>query len=285
MMALRQLVLGLMGALISVLLVLGALSAASVEGMVLYTPTIENTATAGMPVPGQNTATPMPSLTAVPPTSCPPPEGWEGYTLQNGDTLEALSSARGVSVESIVQGNCLVSDTLMPGAILYLPPLPTPTLTATPQAPEPTELPAVIPPTPTVRACGHPNNWVPYIVQPGDTLYSLANATGTTVTEIMFANCLNNSDFIQAGMTIYLPRLPVRTAVPTIPPTATSKPPTNTSVPPANTPVPPTSTSIPPSDTPVPAPPTDTPIPPADTAPPPVTTNVPPTATQENTLP
>ena len=256
MMALRQLLLGFMGALTSVLLVLGALSAASVEGIVLYTPTSENTPTAGMPVPGQNTATPMPSPTAVPPTSCPPPAGWEGYTLQNGDTLEALSTARGVSIETIIQGNCLVSDTLMPGAILYLPPLPTQTPTktetATTQAPQPTEPPVDIPATPTVRACGHPNQWVAYTVQPGDTLYSLANATGTTVSELMFANCLNDSNYILAGMTIYLPRLPVRTAVPTIPPTATLKPPTKTAIPPTNTSVPPTNTSIPPSDTPIP---------------------------------
>ncbi|HMN63152.1 MAG TPA: LysM domain-containing protein, partial [Anaerolinea sp.] len=122
---LRQLGLGLLGAVLSGLLVLGALSVATVEGMIFYTPTPENTATSGMPVPGQDTATPIPTPTEIPPTNCPPPAGWEGYILQSGDSLEALSALRGVSVESIMQGNCLLSPSLIPDKILFLPPLPT----------------------------------------------------------------------------------------------------------------------------------------------------------------
>jgi LysM repeat protein len=43
-----------------------------------------------------------------------------------------------------------------------------------------------------------------YIIQPGDTLFSIAQRYGTTVDEIVYANGLSN-DFIQAGQVLNIP--------------------------------------------------------------------------------
>jgi len=48
---------------------------------------------------------------------------------------------------------------------------------------------------------------VPYTVQAGDTLYSLAVRTGTTVARIQQANCLQGT-IILIGQTLYLPTVP-----------------------------------------------------------------------------
>lgn len=44
-----------------------------------------------------------------------------------------------------------------------------------------------------------------YIVQPGDTLWSIASRFGTTVQAIMQANGLSNPNFIYAGLRLYIP--------------------------------------------------------------------------------
>jgi LysM repeat protein len=55
------------------------------------------------------------------------------------------------------------------------------------------------------------------VVQPGDTLYRLALNTGTSVSQIMLANCLD-STWILAGQLLWLPVLPPPTAtIPSIP--------------------------------------------------------------------
>jgi len=46
-----------------------------------------------------------------------------------------------------------------------------------------------------------------YVVQPGDTLSSLAEDFGTTVEEIMAANGLTDPNAIQAGQTLIIPAL------------------------------------------------------------------------------
>lgn len=89
--------------------------------------------------------------------------------------------------------------------------------TDTPE-PTPTETPsATQTPTntnlPTVTSCVKRFDWPTYRVKRGDTLFSIAIATGSTVRELMGANCLT-SDLIITGQTLYVPRLPV-TATPT----------------------------------------------------------------------
>jgi LysM repeat protein len=93
----------------------------------------------------------------------------------------------------------------------------TATATATPTA---TPTATTQPPTPLPQCVVRPPaNWTPYLVQRGDTLFSLARQTSTTVGRIKQVNCLN-SDTIFYGTNLYLPARP--TATPTT--TATTTP-------------------------------------------------------------
>lgn len=260
----RQLAVGFGMALASSAIVLGALSIASAEGISQYTFTPTITSTPGLPQPGQITDTPQPTPTPIPPTDCPPPPGWVSYSVQAGDTLELLSALYGIPPEQISISNCLRSDILIPPSNLYLPPLPTATITPTPVViPGVTEEPTSTPARPTVRPCGRPPGWVPYIIREDDTLYSLSNILGVTIGELQFANCINNPDNIRAGDILFVPFIPVRSPTPTSTnmPTQTSVPPTNTAVPPTSTPVPPTETPVPPTEVPSETPTTDEPTP------------------------
>ena len=212
------------------------------------------------------TATPLPPTATLPPTptltpACLPPASWRVYVVQHGDTLVALAWRTGTTVSAIMQANCLSSQTIYAGQRLYLPPV-------------------TILPTPTPFPClGPPPSWQIYVVQRGDTLYSLARRFGTTITAIIQANCLR-SYTIYVGQQLYLPPLP-----PTFTPTATGTP-TDTPTPTPSLTITPTATE---TETPTPAitetatpgtvvPPTDTPTPTAtETATP--GTVVPPTDT------
>jgi LysM repeat protein len=282
----RQMAGGLAITLVVIVIVGASLSNAIAEQRLLIEP-IPPTRTPA-PASPQPTSTPAPtskpgepSPTATlppPPTTCAPPEGWEPYVVQEGDTIPALAAAFGVMPEAISQANCLTVASLVPGSILYLPPL------SSTASPSPSST-SNAPPTNTPIPCGPPSGWDLYTVQSGDTLYSLAQATNTTVYALQAANCLGGSTFIQAGEQIWLPFIPVKTATPT--PTA-SVTPTQSQTSPAPTATPtvtPTSTVTPtatpsPTFTPTPSPsPSPTPSPTeTDTA-----TSPPPTATETGT--
>ncbi len=239
--------------------------------------------------------TPIPTTTSPLPEECGAiPVGWVPTTVRPGENLMTLAVRSGTSEAAIIRANCLRQEMLLPGLIIYLPPAP-----------------------PTRQPCGPPAFWAQYVVQSGDTMFSLALRHGTTVYAIINANCLSSSD-LRAGQVIFLPPLritatplPPSPEIPSAtpwPPTSTPFPPTNTPVPPTDTPAPPTTTpsatatatatntatavppTITPSQTPLPptptetataVPPTDTPtsLPPTDTPLPPTDTPVPPTDT------
>ncbi len=197
--------------------------------------------------------TPLPSLTplvATPtplPQVCTPPYGWVGYTVQVGDTLNELAYRYGVGVLQLMQANCLDNQSLYPGQVIFLPPV------------------VFTPTSPPLPQCGPPPGWVQYVVQPGDTLDSLAARTNTTVYAIAQASCLTRH-VIRAGQVVWLPYLPPP-LTPTLPPSATYTP----YVPPHPTPtftlVPPPSNTPPATFTPTSQPPTATvPPPPTHTA-------------------
>jgi LysM repeat protein len=96
----------------------------------------------------------------------------------------------------------------------------TPTLTFTPTA----SATFTSSPSPSVTLCAPWDFWPVYIVQGGDTLYSLAIATGSSVDELMLANCLPNTR-IDRGQRLYVPRLPITTVTPSVtPPTPANSP-------------------------------------------------------------
>jgi len=204
----RQVVWGIVTALASLLLILGALLLTVAEGnQQAATSTFSPTSTALPSIPTNqqtatpwiNTATPLlitltstpllpsltPSLTAArtpSPISCPPPHGWLPYRVLAGDTLNGLAARYKRTSAEISAANCLGMNGLAPGLIIYLPPLPTHT------------------PIP----CGPPKGWVSYIVQQGDTLYRLGKAYGVSVAQLQRANCISGS-LIQIGQSLFVP--------------------------------------------------------------------------------
>jgi LysM repeat protein len=213
------------------------------------------------------------------------PAGWLLYTVQPGETLASLAAATQATTADLAAANCLPDGQVTAGMQL------------------------LVPRQPAAALCGPPQWWVRYQVLPGDTLGALARSRGTTIDEILRANCRDALDLL-AGQLIFLPPgfqpgpaaplpqpsltpLPTATAVPpTVPPTAppTDEPPP-TQPPPTDPPptaplptLPPTATPPPPPTerpTDTPEPPTQTPEPPTDTPVPPTDTPVPPTDTPE----
>ena len=60
----------------------------------------------------------------------------------------------------------------------------------------------------TTPECVIRTDWPVYIVQPGDILTLIADATGSTIAELTEANCLTNPDNLDRGQELRVPRLP-----------------------------------------------------------------------------
>jgi LysM repeat protein len=196
---LRQLGGGLLLAVFSAVLVIGGISLALAESYVpvIPTPTETQALIASFPSPTSpslafitETSPPSPTETVPPPTSCPPPPGWVAISVGPGEDLLTLASRYKITREQLLAANCLFSTDLPTGSILYVPPIPTNT------------------PVP----CGPPVGWIRYIVQPGNTLYSLSQAYGVSLSQLQFANCMSaNQSSLVTGQTIWVPNVVTRT--------------------------------------------------------------------------
>ncbi len=127
------------------------------------------------------------SLVAIPSAAAPveAPSYNVIYVVQPGDTLFSIAQRFGVSVESIAMANNIVNPNLIyAGQRLVIP---------TGYAPP--YKPVYAPPAATV-----------YIVQPGDTLFSIALRFGTTVQAIALANNIANPNVIFAGQRLIIPK-------------------------------------------------------------------------------
>jgi LysM repeat protein len=253
-MHLRGLGNALVVALISIGLMVGALSISLVEFAPQATPTATNSLflspallTVTPTVPPTQTPTiglesPTPSITptftntAIPPASCLPPTGWGQIIIQAGDTLDSIAARYRTSKDDLRRANCLLTDNLVAGTALYVPPVATT--------------------TPVLCSQGAAG-WVKsYVVRPGDTFYAIATNHYTTAGLLKSVNC-RASDLIYVGETLWVPNVATRTPYPTPLPginTATpypTDPLTETALPytitvvPSDTPVPATSTEIP----------------------------------------
>ncbi|MBL8101942.1 MAG: LysM peptidoglycan-binding domain-containing protein [Anaerolineales bacterium] len=239
-------------AMLSIGLMVGALSISLVEFVPEAAPTATNIV---MPSPLPLTATPTipPTLTPIPgletPTlmvlpsstnvlfqsTCLPPLGWGQIILQSNDTLDSLAVRYRVNRDDLKRGNCLVSDNLVAGKVLYVPPVATSTFQSCVQG-----------------AAG----WVKsYTVRPGDTFYSIATNHYSTAGLLKNVNC-RTSDIVYIGEVLWVPNVSTRTPFPTPQPGVTvtpypTDPLTETALPftitvqPSNTPVPPSATVAP----------------------------------------
>lgn len=103
------------------------------------------------------TGTPAPGVTQTPQPVTPPIT----YTVQAGDTLYSLAQRYDTTVQAIMQANGMMSYEIRVGEVIWIP------------------ADGAAPPGPIV-----------HIVQPGETLFSIAQQYGTTVWAIRMANNL-----------------------------------------------------------------------------------------------
>ena len=197
-------------AIIAIALVLGGISLAMAEGFIptrsnpYPTPTQFQIITTPSNTPQLiiNTvppANPTETLTASP-ASCSPPAGWIAIFVGPTDTLAALAAKYQTSAALLSQANCLVSDTLTPNTLLYVPPVP----------------------IQTIRPCGPPAGWIIHIVQAGNTMYSLSHAYGVSIAELQQANCMSSSDTsLRTGQNLWVPNVVTRTPLATSTPSLT----------------------------------------------------------------
>lgn len=237
MQTMRQLGGGVIIAIISVILVIGGIFLSLAETLpppstpTLVPPTFPESfptptsTTTGFPVTETVTATQtgLPSVTAslalglASPTTCTPPSGWILVTTGSGDTVYTLAQRYKTTAENLNAANCLTAAELPAGFVLYVPPVP----------------------TVTVIPCAPPFGWVRnYVVQRGDTLFSIALTYNITYPQLQRGNCMGTSTTIYAGQRLWVPNVPTRTPIPGT--TTIPESPTDTSVP---------TTAVPPTDT------------------------------------
>ena len=114
----------------------------------------------------------------IPSSSSPSnPSQTKNYTVQKGDSLWTISRKYNVSVDDIIRANNLSSSSLQIGQVLKIP-----TTSTTPTQP-------------TYRT---------YTVQKGDSLWTIANKYGKTVSEIQSLNNLT-SNTLQIGQVLKIP--------------------------------------------------------------------------------
>ena len=146
------------------------------------TPTSTPTAT---PVTPTDTPTvtptgvpPMPTPTSTPALTVTPGPCTYTYVVRTGDTLWSIARRFGTTVQAIIQANGIINPNYIRiGQVLCIPG----------GTPPPT-------PPPTI-----------YIVQPGDTLWSIARRFGTTVEAIAWVNGIINPWYIYIGQRLVIP--------------------------------------------------------------------------------
>lgn len=174
-------------------------SALSTQTAALASMTPTRTPTAVIPI--------LPTLTARP-TITPAPT----FTLTFTRTLRPSPASATATPTSIRPTTTRPTpSTLLTPSPIVTRPTATSDLLPTPVTPAPaTTSPAmVVVPTLSItprEVCAAPAGWHPYIVQPNDTLFSLARAASSTVSALSAANCLNDVDRILAGDVLFLPR-------------------------------------------------------------------------------
>jgi LysM repeat protein len=119
-----------------------------------------------------------------------------------------LASAQGTEIPANIHNATISVGSTGPTA--------TPTPTTPAATPTPTPTGTVIAPTPTPTTTPPTGCPSTYVVQPGDTLYSIALRYGVSVQAIMAANNLPNSNCIYAGQQLVIPcpGVPVPTPTP-----------------------------------------------------------------------
>jgi LysM repeat protein len=216
----REVLIGYLAAILSLLIIGGGFMLSFVEqkpeisSADIQKSTLSPSNTSILPVhtlsPEEPTMKPSEITVALTQTStetspaCDIPSDWIEIIAGEGDTIDSIAYSFQISADTLLEINCHLSMDMSPGEIVYVPEL-IPTK-------EPTKTPTL---SPSVTSCiSPPNGWVLYTIRSGDTLYSLSQIFGLSVTELQTANCMGNSNYIQAGNTLWVPFLPTQTPTP-----------------------------------------------------------------------
>jgi LysM repeat protein len=150
------------------------------------TPTSTPTSTAtptSTPTSAPTSTTPTATPTATP-VSTPAPGQTVIYVVRTGDTLYSIARRFGTTVTAIAQINNIANTRyIQVGQRLLIP-----------RESNVTPVPVTPQPNPTV-----------YVVQRGDTLYSIARRYGTTVEAIALTNKIANPSLIYVGQRLTIP--------------------------------------------------------------------------------
>ncbi len=131
--------------------------------------------------PPPMTLTPPVTLTPPPPVTLTPPPAPTRYVVQRGDTLYSIARRFGVSIWQLASLNNIPNINLIyVGQVLIIP-----TPGPTPPGPGPA-----------------PNQ---YVVQYGDTLFSIARRFGVSVWQLASYNNIPNPNYIRAGQVLLIP--------------------------------------------------------------------------------
>ena len=115
------------------------------------------------------------------------------YSIQRGDTLNAIARHFGLTVTALIEANDIPDPNIIfPGQKLIIPGY----LSPTPE-PEPQPIP---PPPPTGEYIIHP-------VMANETLSAIAKQYGVTVRQLVEANNIQNPDLIRVGQVLRIPRV------------------------------------------------------------------------------
>ncbi len=136
------------------------------------------------------------------------------YTVQPGDSLFSIAARFNVSISELATINKIYDvNAIYPGQVLILPAA----LGAQPAAPA-QQAPVYGPPAPVTYPSGTvvttTTTYTYYVVQPGDTLASIAARLGSTASAILSANYLPNPNLLYIGARLVVPKISSSVVIP-----------------------------------------------------------------------
>jgi LysM repeat protein len=167
----RQLLWGIIIALVSIIFILGGVTLSLAEGNTL-------------------TRTQPPQPTSSPTLWIPP--------------LQSATPSDTVFLPSIT-ATIAATPTPIPATGTATPPPATSTATPAKTATKSATAAPVHTATATATTCGAPGSWGTYAVKPGDTLYALSQKFGITVSQLQQANCMGQSTLLKVGQKLRVP--------------------------------------------------------------------------------
>jgi cell wall-associated NlpC family hydrolase len=129
--------------------------------------------------------------------------GWaeERYTVKPGDTLYGISKSFGVSIEALKKANALEGDSIKPKQVLTIPFQREKKVDEAARRPS-SQTPKKLPAETVKRNSGETDS---YIVQKGDSLFSISKKVGFSIEEMKKMNHLHTSA-LKIGQVLLLPK-------------------------------------------------------------------------------